>query len=444
MKLRITIMCSVIILLGSSALKAQKTEEEKKFGISFSGFVKNDAFYDSRQIANIREGHFSLYPLNVSNDANGDDMNAKSNFNILSIQTRLSGKITGTDAFGAKTSGMIEGEFFGTSDADVNGFRLRHAVVKFNWEKSELMAGQFWNPLFFTQSYPEVISFNTGVPFQPFARNPQLRYTYKLNDVSLAVTAYTLRDFQATGPSTGTTIQKNAGIPNLNFAVVYQPAESKNVFGAGFDYKTVRPRLNSEVVITPETTVVDTNTWVVTKVPAVVKKYSVDETLSGLSATAFSKLVFGKITWKLQALYAQNSYDIMGIGGYAVKFNTTESVTGAREYTNFNTGSGWTEVYYTGEKFVVGLFAGYTKNLGTNDQMEGGDSKIFARENKIEYIYRISPRVAFKQGKSTIAFELEYTTAAYGKATDIDNMGKFTASEEVSNIRGLLSFIYNF
>ena len=67
---------------------------------------------------------------------NNIDINAKSGFNILSIQSRLTGKITGPDAFGAKTSGQLEGEFFGTADSDVNGFRLRHAFVKLDWENT--------------------------------------------------------------------------------------------------------------------------------------------------------------------------------------------------------------------------------------------------------------------------------------------------------------------
>jgi len=60
-------------------------------------------------------------------DVNGNDINAKPNLNFLAIQSRLTGKITGPDALGAKTSALMEGAFFGHSDGDVNGFRLRHA-----------------------------------------------------------------------------------------------------------------------------------------------------------------------------------------------------------------------------------------------------------------------------------------------------------------------------
>ncbi|MBP7497800.1 MAG: hypothetical protein KA792_09070, partial [Bacteroidales bacterium] len=125
--------------------------QENSFGVKFNGYVKNDFFYDSRQVVSIREGHFLLYPAAKSPDADKKDVNAVPNFNFLSIQSRLTGKITGPDAFGAKTSGVIEADFFGNENAafvDANGFRLRHAFVKLSWEKTELLTGQYWHPLF--------------------------------------------------------------------------------------------------------------------------------------------------------------------------------------------------------------------------------------------------------------------------------------------------------
>ncbi len=56
--------------------------------------------------------------------------------------------ITGPDAFGAKTSGVIEADFFAQLNPNINLLRLRHAYVKFNWEHLEFLAGQTWNPLF--------------------------------------------------------------------------------------------------------------------------------------------------------------------------------------------------------------------------------------------------------------------------------------------------------
>ena len=148
-----------------------QNDEKNYFGISFGGFVKTDLIFDSRQTVSVREGHFLLYPQPESMDLAGDDLNSVSNLNMLSIQTRLSGNITAPDAFGAKISGKIEGAFFGHSNGDINGFRLRHAFVKLDWENTSLLSGQYWHPMFVTEVFPGVVSFNTGVPFQPFSRN---------------------------------------------------------------------------------------------------------------------------------------------------------------------------------------------------------------------------------------------------------------------------------
>ena len=50
----------------------QASPEAKKmplFGISFSGYVKTDLFFDSRQTVGLREGHFLLFPENKKPDA---------------------------------------------------------------------------------------------------------------------------------------------------------------------------------------------------------------------------------------------------------------------------------------------------------------------------------------------------------------------------------------
>ena len=161
-----------ILFIFSYVINAQEKKEEAKFGITLSGFVKTDMFYDSRQTVSIREGHFLLYPDNVSLDADKNDVNAKSGFNILSIQSRLRVTATGPEVIGAKPLGVIEADFFGNENSnfsDVNGFRLRHAFVKLNWESTELLAGQYWHPMFIAESFPGTLSFNTGSPFQPFS-----------------------------------------------------------------------------------------------------------------------------------------------------------------------------------------------------------------------------------------------------------------------------------
>ena len=75
---------------------------------------------------------------------------------------------------------MLETDFVGTSDRVISMARLRHAILKLEWEKTTLMAGQFWHPFFVLSSYPQVSGWGGGLPYAILSRNPQIRLTYKL------------------------------------------------------------------------------------------------------------------------------------------------------------------------------------------------------------------------------------------------------------------------
>ncbi len=396
----------VFLFLINSSVFAQN------FGISFSGFVKTDVIYDSRQTVALREGHFLLYPQNEKLDLNNVDVNAKSNFNILSIQTRLLGKITGPEAFGAKTSGQIEAEFFGTSDGDVNGFRLRHAFAKFDWEKTSLLVGQTWHPMFITEVFPGVVSFNTGAPFQPFSRNPQIRFAQSFENIKLILTAASQRDFSSNGPDGFTSAYlRNSVIPNLNAQIQF--TKDGNILGAGLDFKKLTPRL------------------------VTTKNFKTDKSISTLSFTGYFKFIADQFTVKSQAVYGPNLADLMMLGGYAVK--STNAVDGQEEYTGIKVLSVWGEVIY-GKDIELGLFGGYSKNLGAEDNISGS---YYGRATNIGNLIRISPRIQFNSGKSRISTELEYTAAAYGK-NDNTNKGKVIDTKSISNLRMLLAVYYFF
>lgn len=382
------------------------------FGISFSGFVKTDVIYDSRQTVSLREGHFLLYPANEKLDLNNADVNAASNFNILSIQTRLLGKITGPDAFDAKTSGQIEAEFFGTSDADVNGLRLRHAFVKFDWERTSLLVGQTWHPMFISEVFPGVVSFNTGAPFQPFSRNPQMRLSQTFDHIKMIITAASQRDFSSNGPDGFTSAYlRNSAIPNLNAQLQF--SKENNLIGVGLDFKKITPRI------------------------VTTKNFITEKSISTFSFTGYFKLNADPFIIKSQAVYGPNLSDLMMIGGYAVR--ATNAADGQEEYTGIKVLSTWAEIVY-GKELEFGLFGGYSKNLGADENISGS---YYGRATNIDNLLRISPRVQWNSGKSRISTELEYTSAAYGKNNN-SNKGKVIDTKTVSNLRLLLAVYYFF
>ncbi len=425
-----------IIIVFSSMLNAQEKKEENKFGVSISGFVKTDVFYDSRQTVNIREGHFLLYPDNVSLDVNNNDINAKRSFNILSIQSRLKVAFTGPEVIGAKPSGVLEGDFFGNENSnfsDLNGFRLRHAFVKLNWATTEILAGQYWHPIFIPESFPGVLSFNTGAPFQPFSRNPQIRLTKTFGGLKLIGCIFTQRDFTGIGPeysfanskytstpSASSKYLRNSGIPDMHFQMQYKSDSSKFFAGTGIDYK----------IITPELYTVNSGATT---------KFKSDKILGSISAIGFLNVKLKPVTVKLEGIYAQNAYDLVMIGGYGIK-EVTDTSTGEKEFANLNTVSIWADFQTNGEKLQLGIFGGFTKNMGSQDSIK---STIYARGSNIGYVYRVSPRIVYIAGKLTFGLEGEYTFVMYGKANG-DNKGGVTNLYAVSNTRALLAIIYNF
>jgi hypothetical protein len=409
--------CLVLLALALASPALQGQQETRTFGIDFSGFVKTDLIFDTRQTVNLREGHFLLYPAPELKSRDDRDINESPSFNMLSIQTRLHGKLTGPDALGARTSGAVEGEFFGHSEGDINGFRLRHAYVKLDWESSSLLVGQTWHPMFIAEMYPGVVSFNTGAPFQPFSRNPQVRFTQNLGGLKLIAVAASQRDFQSYGPDgTGKSVLssiylRNSVIPNMHIQAQYQ--SGGHLFGAGADYKIMTPRLITSTSL------------------------KADESIATMAAIAYAKLDLSPLTVKLEGVYGENLADLIMLGGYAVK--SEDATTGAMEYTGIGCYSVWGEVSY-GKDVEIAVFAGYSENLGAKDNIAG---TYYSRGITIDHLYRIAPRVQYTTGKVRFAAEVEYTGAAYGIAED-SNKGLIKDPVSVANTRVIGAVYYFF
>jgi hypothetical protein len=407
-----TIRTGIAACILLSAVTAFAQQEQSTFGITFSGFVKTDIMYDSRQTVTAREGHFLLYPSPVLGDKSNTDINAKANFNMLSIQTRLAGKITGPDALGAKTSGLIEGEFFGTTDADISGFRIRHAYVRMDWGSSSLLIGQYWHPMFVVEMFPGVVSFNTGAPFQAFSRNPQVRFSYSFGRVKLFAAALSQRDFQSNGPAGfSTSYMRNAVLPNIHAQVQY--TDGAAIAGFGLDHKSLVPRI------------------------VTTGNVAADESIVSTALLGYGKVTLDPVTIKVEGTYGGNLSDHMMLGGYAVA--SLDSATGRERYTALRSFSLWGEIS-AGKDLEFALFGGYTKALGAADIIAGPS---YGRGTDIDNLLRIAPRVVWNTGKLRFATEFEYTAAAYG-TPNRSNKGKVENSKTSANARVLAAAYFFF
>ncbi len=411
----------ILLVILIPAISFSQKEEKEKIKISVSGFIKSDFFWDTRQTVSAREGHFLLFPKPVQLDAAGADINEGLNFNFLSIQSRVGLNIVGGTIFNAKVSGKIEGDFFGQLNPNINLFRLRHAYLKLNWTSTELLLGQYWIPMFITDCFPGTISFNTGVPFQPFGRSPQIRLTHKMGKIKLIAIANSQRDYASRGPnpaSPATTLPssqylRNSAMPELSLQLHIKPTNYLWM-GIGGSYKEIVPQ-----IVTPE-------------------NYKTNESIGGFNSIAFAKLKTSKFTLKLQGIYGQNMPDVLSIGGFAIT-DSTDIAKGYVSYSTLNTVSAWLDLHTNGKKFQVGIFGGYSKNLGANKDIVG---PIYGLGTNIESIYRVSPRVIYKSKNVRLALEGEYTLANYGSTRDAK--GVPTTITAADNFRLLLACYYVF
>ncbi len=173
--------------------------------------------------------------------------------------------------------------------------------------------------------------------------------------------------------------------------------------------------------------------------------YKTTKTVSSFSETFYIKLKLPKVTFKLQGVYAQDPYNWVMIGGYAVE-SMEDPMKDLRNYTPITTASGWLDIHSNGKKWQVGVLAGYAKNMGASKDIIG---PTYQRGRNINYLYRISPRFVYNSGKFRIAPEIEYTVAAYATSDvngnlNIDAKGKITDSKEIGNVRILLGVYYFF
>lgn len=399
---------------------SQNNETKPEYGIKFNGYVKTAAYYDSRQMVSFREGYLHLYPMNEQLDSNGNDLNARGSFNILSIESRLKGVITAPDAFGAKTSGVLEGEFLGSTNASINTLRLRHAFLKLNWTNTELLIGQYWSPLLNPDACPGTISFNTGMTFQPFSRNPQIKFSHKFGIVNLIGVLASERDMTSYGPSgASSNYLQYSKLPLMHFQ--FQLKSNEHLLAFGVSYKKLIPE---------------------TQIKVKNKLHKTDASIGSTDFMTLLKVKLEPITITAQSIYSQNGSSMFLLGGFAT--NKLDSATGEKTYTNIESLSGWIDLKTNSKKMQLGLFCGYSKNLGSNKDIvfsEVYTNTTMTNSSKIEYVYRVAPRLMYIYNKVTFALEYDYSVAAYGT---IDSKAKVKDSKEISNNRILFTAALNF
>lgn len=420
--MKITIF--LLFLLMPLFAVANETEKQSKIKLDFSGFLRFDMTYDTRQTVSAREGIYLLYPDKPVWDKDGNDINAASNFNFCTINSNLKFNLLGPDIFRAKTNAFVEVDFWGSESnkyIDLNHIRIRHAYALFKWKTTELLLGQYWNPMCAPGFFPRVVSSNSAVPIHPIARNPQIRVSQQVGLFKFIGSLLTQRDFTSTGPDgPDSKYLRNSGLPYIHMQVQYGRDASLCISGVGIDYKKIVPDLYTSY----EDEMIKTG-----------KKNA----LSCLSFMGFMSVETKHVSARFQGVYARNAHDIQMLGGYALK-EVVNAEKGEKEFSNLNTFSGWGDIQTTGKRLKFGVFCGYTKNRGSGEKIDG---PLYARGAAIDNVFRISPRIVYERLPVLLSLECEYTTADYGTENG-NGKGGVTNVDTVRNWRGLVSVKYSF
>ncbi|SKB73258.1 hypothetical protein [Macellibacteroides fermentans] len=398
------------LLITAAFVFVSVSAQMKDFSYKFYGRVRTDVFYNSRHNVESVEGAFFMYPKDIQLDPNGEDLNAVSNSGDFIFCTRLGLDITGPMLFNAKTTAKIETDFGGFSTSVLGNFttlRIRHAYVNLDWGRSSLLVGQTWHPLF-GEVLPSIVNLNTGCPFQPFSRSPQLQYNYKFSRFNLKAAAVFQNQYRSSGPLGSKMLEysRDAVVPEMFVGIDYR--KEGFIVGVGADVLTLTPRTQS------------------TKGELT---YKVSERNVSASLLAFAS--YSSEWWKLNAktIYGQNNVHTLSLGGYGV--TSIDPVTGAYDYVNFNHSTSWVNVVY-GKKWQVGLFGGFTKNLGTNKPLVSS-SMTYGMGMDIDKLYNMSVQTDYNIKNFTIGVEYSYSVADYG--TIQTATGKVTNTHAADNHR---------
>jgi hypothetical protein len=403
-------ICLWLAMISMSPLA--KGESPPAFHISFHGFIHPEFIFDSRQFVSAREGNVVLYPMPRRPDAEGKDLNAVPSATFSLLSSRFGAAISGPELFGARTSGLLEIDFLGSRAETYNLIRMRHALVRLNWETTELLAGQYWHPMFVTSCFPGVISLGAGAPYHTLNRGPQIRLTKKISTLSLSAAMISQNDYVSLGPLGGSsTYIRNSGKPGFYGQVIHEQGKFLAGFTAG--YKWLRPKTSTRT------------------------GYQTTENIGSFSGNVFARWQHNNTSIKVQTIYGEEMSSLVMLGGYgeAERIDTLRNIY---NYSGLRTMSAWIDISQKVGSFYVAIFAGYSRNLGSKTPITG---EFWARGSNISEMYRISPRAGLVYGRTTLNLEFLYNVAAYGTP---DESFQFTETDPVTGIRTLVSLKYVF
>lgn len=471
-------LCSLILIPAYAQDSAKVAKHEKKEAVKSHlkqhfkpyGFIRNYFTYDSRESWSGTADLYNYQPKDQKLNDYGDDLNAESTFRFLSLTTRLGLNIVDYKWRGTEFGGKIEADFYAglstkTSSVDskikethaVSGvaqFRLRQAYLTLGWDslkmlggkdyaRVDLTIGQTWHPM--AADLCDAIALNSGAPFGPFNRSPQVKMDARLGKyVTLTAAGLWQMQYLSIGPGNLQSAEYMLYGKTPEAYLGLSVHTNGFLMRAGADVLSIKPRHQGTVAdatLGKDVTV------------------HVNDRITTASPFLYLQYKKGDFSLKAKTIFAESGEHMNMYGGYGVK---AKNADGSYEYTPIRHSTSWVSLVYGGkvgaqeekhpQKLQGILFAGYVKNFGTKEALMdlNGDGKytnaeLFTpRSSAMNQMYRLSPTLLYTVGKFQLGLEYELTSVQYGDGVLDDHGLSKNGLHWVSNHRVQLMTKYNF
>ena len=431
------------------------------------GFIRNYFTYDSRESWSGTGDMYNYQPKDenwnqtaaeaAASGVPREDLNAVSTFRFLSLTTRVGVNIVDYKWRGTEFGGKIEADFYaGLSSktgqthslSGVAQFRLRQAYLTLGWDslpmmkgkdyaRVDLTLGQTWHPM--AADLCDAIALNSGAPFGPFNRSPQVKMDARLGKyVTLTAAGLWQMQYLSIGPDNVTSAEYIAYSKTPEAYLGISVHDKGWIFRAGADVLSISPRhlgtLNGV-------------------------KVTVKDRITTASPFVYLQYKKGEFSFKAKTIFAESGEHMNMYGGYGIK---AVNADGSYEYTPIRHSTSWISLVYGGkvgaqeekhpQKLQGILFAGYVKNFGTKEALYDidGDGKFTKaefynpRSSAMNQMWRLSPTLLYTVGKFQLGLEYEITSVQYGDGVLNANALSTNGLHWVTNHRVQLMTKYNF
>jgi len=424
----VILFCLLFSFFESKSISEQILTSREQKDRKFAGYIKAEYLFDTRQVDALRSDQTLLYPRRKLPGSDEEDINAHKQLNMLSIESRLSYTLftEKIKCLEIPARAVLEGDFWGrtpNSDDLPGGYRLRHSFIELHFKDVLFTLGQTWHPFTVTDCYPDTISFNSGAPYEPTARNGGVIVKFTKEKIQLISSLFSQLNFNNDGPRGFTNRYiREALMPDIHVQVRYM--DEKNLFGVCYNIKRLMPRIVTN------------------------NGFSTNESIFSNAVSIFYGYTHPVFSFRSRYVWIQNGTEFFMVGGYGV--HSIDQITDKRTYANISTSNLWVDMdILLHDTVKPGLFIGYFYNHGSFQTILPDriiDDVLIERRSygigqDIGQSVRVEPRLRLLYDPISFCFELEMTAAAYGKPNEYK---KIKNQQWVQNTRFAFSMFYKF